>query len=198
MDTVIDTWKGSLGRLLEYYEARRGRRAVFFPSLFGFFIIINVLCYWLAMVAVFPGLINWHYFKVQFPVGVLGAVFDSLSFFVTIVIVRRALRTRSTHEYIAHLSCDLVLAVLATFWVVYVFSISGWLINLLESRPQVLVVRNARYEQMLVNAVQNPVSNLRNIAFGLIMGISAMIPTCLHLYMFGRAVFRTHLRRRNA
>jgi len=44
-----------------------------------------------------------HYFMVQFPAGFLGALFDSLSFFVALLIVRRALRPIKTSEYISRL-----------------------------------------------------------------------------------------------
>jgi len=40
---------------------------------------------------------------------------------------------------------------------------------------------------MAVNALANPTDNLRNIYFGLIMGISAMLPTCIHVLLFLRA-----------
>ena len=131
-----------------------------------------------------------YYFKVQFPVGLLGALFDSLSFFVTVYIIRRALRSTSSWEYVGHLSCDLIIAILATFWVVYVFSISGWLVKIFDGAPQDLSTRNDRYGQMLVDAVAQPGDNLRNIYFGLVMGVSAMLPTCTHAYMFLHASFK--------
>ncbi len=195
MDGIIDIWKVSLGRLLDFYETHRGPIYIFFPLLFIFFVIVNILFYWWAMVTAFPFLLNAHYFRVQFPVGILGAMFDSLSFFVTIYIIRRALRSTKSWEYIAHLSVDLIIAILATFWVVYVFSISGWLVNwwevtFFQEIPQDLGARTDRYEQMLTDAVANPTDNLRNIYFGLIMGISAMIPTCIHVYMFVRATWQ--------
>jgi len=71
--------------------------------------------------------------------------------------------------------------------VVFVFSFSGWLVNLVSYTPQVLAERNAEYQGLLLDAFANPTDNMRNIYFGLIMGISAMIPTCIHIYMFLRA-----------
>ena len=53
-----------------------------------------------------------------------------------------------------------------------------------------LDVRNARYRQMVVDAVASPGDSLKNIYFGLIMGLSAMIPTTIHIAMFFRAVGR--------
>jgi hypothetical protein len=194
MNSIIKLWKTSLSRLLEFYDAHRGPLIIFLPLLFVFFVFINILSYWWAMFTAFPFLINSYYFKVQFPVGFLGALFDSLSFFVTIFVIRRALRSQKSWEYIGHLSVDLVIALLATLWVVYVFSISGWLIQWVEARPQNLAARTNRYEQMVVEAVADPTGNLRNIYFGLIMGISAMIPTCIHVMMFLRATWRRFYR----
>jgi hypothetical protein len=77
------------------------------------------------MVTAFPELLIGssfiYYFKIQFPVGILGALFDSLSFFITILIIRKALESSTTMKYIGHLSIDFIIAVLATFWVVFFF-----------------------------------------------------------------------------
>ncbi len=191
MDSIITIWKGYLKRLIVFYEAKRGNIFVFYPLLFLFFILINIGCYWWAMFTAFPELTHGragvHYFKIQFPVGFLGALFDSLSFFVTIYIIRNALRTEKGMQYVAHLSLDLVIAVLATFWVLFVFSFSGWLIDLVDNTPQILAERNAKYEGLLLDAVARPGDNMRNIYFGFIMGVSAIIPTCVHIYMFFRS-----------
>ena len=193
MDRLFHVWRHSLRGLLDFYERNRGSVKNFFPKLFVFFIVINVLCYWLAMMTAYPDLVRGegaaYYFKIQFPVGILGALFDSLSFFVTIIIIRRALMSRSNTEYVAHLSLDFVIAVIATFWVLFVFSFSGWIINLFEISRRTLSARNELYEQMLVDAVSHPTENLRNIYFGILMGISAMIPTATHFALFIRASF---------
>ena len=193
MNIVILTWRDSLGRLLRYYEARRGQIRTFYPKLFLFFILLNIVCYWLAILTAYPKLVRgaqgFHYFQIQFPVGFLGALFDSLSFFVTVWIVRRALRTQSSMEYVGHLMLDVVIAILATFWVLLVFTISGWLISVVDSRPmQELVLRQERYQDLVVRAVEQPRQNFRNIYFGLVMGISASLPTFIHIFMFIRAV----------
>lgn len=124
----------------------------------------------------------------------MGAVFDSLSFFITIFIVRRALKTKKTLEYIGHLSLDVVIAVIATFWVLWVFSFSGWIISIVEAKPQLLESRNEQYEQMLINALKSPIRSSRNIYFGLIMGISASLPTCIHVYLFLRSLIKSSLK----
>ncbi len=198
MDSIISIWKDYLRQLLAFYEAKRGSIFAFYPLLFLSFVLINIGCYWWAMFSAFPELTHGragaHYFKIQFPVGFLGALFDSLSFFVTIYIIRHALRTEKGIQYVAHLSLDLVIAVLATFWVLFVFSFSGWLISLMDAKPQVLLERNAEYQGLLLDAVAKPTDNLRNIYFGLVMGVSAMIPTCVHIYMFFRSCAYTIFR----
>jgi hypothetical protein len=195
MDSIITIWKDSLNRLIVFYEAKRGKIFAFYPLLFLFFVLINIGCYWWAMFTAFPELTHGragvYYFKIQFPVGFLGALFDSLSFFVTIYIIRHALRTKKDMQYVAHLSLDLVIAILATFWVLFVFSFSGWLIDTMDAVPQDLVKRNTKYQGLLLDAVARPTDNLRNIYFGLVMGVSAMIPTCVHVCMFLRSCMYT-------
>ena len=194
--SIIGIWKGHLARLLSFYETRRGSLGRFFPLLFLFFFLLNVASYWLAMVTAFPERVfgdgrGFHYFLVQFPVGFLGAVFDSLSFFVTIFIIRRALKAASSVSYLAHLSVDLGIAAVATGWVLFVFSFSGWLISdwLIGSDParelDTLSYRNEFYQQRLVDALQNPAEpeHFKNLYFGLLMGVSAMLPSFTHLYL---------------
>ncbi len=167
MDSIITVWKVYLQQLMIFYEAKRGNIVTFYLFLFLFFVLINIACYWWAMFTAFPELTHGsagaYYFKIQFPVGFLGALFDSLSFFVTIYIIQNALRTEKGIQYIGHLSLDLIIAILATFWVLFVFSFSGWLINLTNGAPQILTERNAKYEGLLLDAVAKPTDNLRNI-----------------------------------
>ncbi len=201
MYEVILVWKDSLRRLLSFYETKRGRFITFFPKLFLFFVLLNIFCYWWAIFTAFPEYVfegaGAYYFKVQFLVGIFGAVFDSFSFFVTVFIIRRALRASGNLEYAAHLSFDLLIAVLATFWVLFVFSFSGWIIHFLESTNVDLVQRNEDYEDMLRDAIASPADNLRNIYFGLIMGISAGLPTFMHVCMFFRSCVRMVLSDKN-
>ncbi|MDJ0903859.1 MAG: hypothetical protein QNJ55_34235 [Xenococcus sp. MO_188.B8] len=191
---IIAIWKRSLERLLDFYDHKRGSLATFFPKLFLFFIALNTACYWLAMITAYPteafGDERAHYFLLQFPVGFLGALFDSLSFFITVHIARRALKTTSPISYLAHLSVDLIIAIIATWWVLFVFSISGWLVSLVQQNPESLVDRAFVYEERLVDALEDPTSshNLKNIYFGTVMGISAMLPTLTHLYLSGQSV----------
>jgi len=187
-------WKNSLSELLQFYEDYRYRKNYFLLKLFIFFIVINIFCYWWALAAVFPevafGAERAHYFKLQFPVGLLGALFDSLSFFVTVGLIRNAVKARSNLQQVGHLSIDFLIAVLASLWVVFVFSFSGWLISLLESQPESLVRRSQNYSNAVVEAVANPTQNFRNIYFGLVMGVSAMIPTTIHVVMACRSLLK--------
>lgn len=187
MNPIVHHWQQSLHTLHHLYVRHRPRKWLFFPLLFLFFVVINTGCYWWAMFTAFPNYVfgdeTWHYFKVQFPVGFLGALFDSLSFFITVFIIRQSLRSTSSVSFVAHLSIDLLIAVVATFWVVFVFSFSGWLVGLTEATNEVLAERNAAYTHMVIDAIERPTHNVRNIYFGLIMGLSAMIPTCMHIAM---------------
>ena len=71
------------------------------------------------MATAFPELMSGddlvHYSKVQVPVAILGALFDSLSLYITLLVVRNALRSRSNFSYISHLSIDVLIAIAATF-----------------------------------------------------------------------------------
>jgi len=205
INQIISFWREDLGKVIVFYESKRSQGDYFFLYLFSFFIFLNIACYWFAMLTAFPSLVFGktfsYYFKIQFPVGVLGALFDSLSFFVTIFIVRRALLTINTKIYIAHLSIDLVIAVLATFWVILVFIVSGWAVSFIDTLGQSAELiqtydhetninkRTDKYVNTVNDALKNPSKNIQNIYFGLIMGISAMLPTMFHFMMFLKSSF---------
>ena len=108
-------------------------------------------------------------------------LFDSLSFFVTIWIARRALRTISTRSYLCHLGIDLVIAVVATGWILMVFSVSGWLVSYIQFSPESLAERTSEYGGRLEAALRNPLRHWRNVYFGILIGISAMLPTLTHI-----------------
>ena len=196
MNGIISIWRDALHQVLDIYERKRGSIKIFFPLLFLFFIVLNIACYWWAIYTAFPYYMQTpeasHYIKLQIPVGFLGALFDSLSFFITIWIIRRALASSKTVEYIFHLSLDLLIAVLATLWVLFVFSFGGWLISLWEQAPEELSQRSTKYTYRAVQAIQDPTGkeNVKNIYFGFIMGVSAALPTCLHLFLFSWALLK--------
>ena len=195
MKRIFAIWRDSLHTVLDYYERRRGSLITFFPLLFLFFVLLNMACYWLAIYTAFPIYMQTaerpHYLMLQYPIGFLGALFDSLSFFITIWIIRRALAAKNSIEYVMHLSLDLVIAIIATFWVLFVFTTGGWFISLFESVPEQLAHRSDKYIIRTMQAVQDPTGreNLKNIYFGVIMGMSAALPTCLHLFLFVRSCF---------
>ncbi|MDD9939798.1 MAG: hypothetical protein OXU20_01930 [Myxococcales bacterium] len=195
MKYVLEEWRQSLATLLAFYEARRGPLLPFVAKLFALSVVLNATCYWVGILGAYPekllGHERGHYVLLQIPVGLLGAVFDTASFFVTVAIIRRALSTRHAREYLAHLSIDVGVAVLATFWVLFVFTASGWIMSYLEMQPESLGVRTAKYEHRLLNALRDPAANWRNVYFGVVMGVSASLPTLLHLGMFARAWLRS-------
>ena len=204
LNDTIKIWRLDLNRLIRYYDNRKSQIEHFFIYLFVFFIIINISCYWFAMITAFPYLVFGstfdYYFKIQFSVGLLGALFDSLSFFITIYIIQKALKTTDDKIYIAHLSIDVLIAIIATFWVILVFIISGWVVSFFETLNQPiamierydhetdLLARTNQYANTVNDAIKNPTRNLQNIYFGIIMGLSAMIPTSIHFSMFCRTV----------
>ncbi len=194
MHPVTKHWQTTLCLVYEFYLAHRAKQRCFFVQLFAFFIFINIFCYWWAIFTAFPESIfgneTRYYFKVQFPVGILGALFDSLSFFITIFIIKKSLKSTNTTNFISHLSLDFLIAILATFWVVFVFSFSGWIVSLTEPVKELLSERNTAYKNRVIQAVADPIGSYRNIYFGLIMGISAMIPTCTHIYMAVRSILK--------
>ncbi len=173
------------------------------PWLFGFFVLVNGLSYWGASLTAFPQTIFYnasnafYYFKIQFPVAILGALFDSFSFFVTMRIIRSAIRSTSAARFVGYLAIDLMIAIVATFWVLFVFSFSSWLIRLTEGSELVaeLGVRQDVYQERLQSALRNPWGSKRNIYFGIVMGVSAMLPTCFHLYTALKAIFRIESKR---
>ena len=186
LSKTIYLWRDDLGKLLNYYERIKDQLDTLFLYLFLFFIFLNIGSYWFAMLTAFPNLVFGktfsYYFKVQFPVGFLGALFDSLSFFITINIIKRALRNKGNVAYIAHLSIDILIAILATFWVLFVFTISGWIVGFFDS---------LHHKGLLQDAIRHPFQNLQNIYFGLLMGLSAIIPTTIHLSIFFKSLYIT-------
>ena len=187
---VFCTWRDYLKTVLNNFYKIKNITHYFYSKLFLFFVLVNIIFYWLAMFTAFPELVFGgsarEYFLIQFPIGCLGGLFDSLSLAITIFMVKRALVTTSNLSYMSHLSVDLLIAICATFWVLFVFSFSGWIISLVTLEPESLIERSLVYEQRFVSALQNPSgkNELKNIYFGLMMGCSAILPTTIHMYLF--------------
>ena len=198
----FDLWRKDLGLLLRKFQNWRANTKFYFLKVFIFFVFINDIAYWFAIATAYPEIFIsekevWHYAKVQVPVALLGALFDSLSLYITILVIRRALISRSNLSYISHLSIDILIAFAATFWVLFVFSVSGWIVSFIPtekiipqsekkmiSKPESLEARNKAYTDRAKAAIKNPTGReeMRNIYFGIVMGFSAIIPTCVHIF----------------
>ena len=190
-ESVVQRWRKGLETLVILYEIYQPRTSWFTLRIFIFFTVTNIVCYWLALSTAFPSLLVSYkaheYFWLQIPVGFMGASFDTASFFITIWIAKNALSSTKTWTFILHLSLDLVIAFLATMWVVLVFIVSGWAMSYILGNPEQLSDRSSVYQGRLLQALLHPFENIRNIYFGLIMGISAALPSCIHFALFVRA-----------
>ena len=126
-----------------------------------------------------------EYVLMGFPIAVLGAVFDCLSLLATLFIVGRALRSTSNNRFLAYLSVDVVIAILAGLWVLFAVVVSGWLVSFILSSPETMAFRSNLYQGRLASLLNAPFSpdNLRNLYFGVIMGASALFPTLFHFFL---------------
>ena len=192
----FDLWREDLGKILKTFQDWRLNTKFYFLKVFIFFILINDIAYWFAIATAYSEIFAsekelLYYIKVQVPVAFLGALFDSLSLYVTLLVVRRALLSQSNASYISHLSVDMLIAIAATFWVLFVFSISGWIVNLIPTKveaktpvaTETLKDRNKVYADRAISAINNPTGKeeMKNIYFGIVMGFSAIIPTTIHI-----------------
>lgn len=190
---TFDRWRKSLLDLLVWFQALKARTHSFHKKLFGVFIGLNMGCYWWALLTAYPEKMLTYEAReivlMSVPVSILGGVFDYLSLFITLFIARRALATPSNRVFVAYLSIDLLIAIAATAWVLFVFMVSGWLVNLALSLPETLGQREELYKGRFWSALMDPLhpENLRNMYFGIVMGASAMLPTLIHLYHALRA-----------
>ena len=190
----FDIWREDLGQILRKFQTWRLNTKFYFFKVFIFFVFINDIAYWFAIATAYPEIFSGneleHYIKVQIPVALLGALFDSLSLYITLIVVRRALLSRSNLSYISHLSVDILIAIAATFWVLFVFSISGWIVSFIPNvskeviKSESLVERKEVYTDRAVAAINNPTGEeeMKNIYFGIVMGFSAIIPTSVHIF----------------
>lgn len=196
MSRVFTQWRQSLLQLIARFERRAAETRRFYSRLFAIFIGLNFGCYWWALLTAYPEKMASYEAReialMSVPVSLLGGLFDFLSLFITLLIARRAIASTSNAAYIGYLSIDVVIALAATAWVLFVFTISGWLVNLALSLPETLGQREALYKGRFWSVLMDPFhpGNLRNIYFGVIMGASAMLPTLVHLCHALRAVAR--------
>jgi hypothetical protein len=195
--TIFSYWRESLLHLYTWFESLRSRTEYFYLKTFLVFIALNLACFWWAFLTAYPDLLLTpkakEYVLIGFPVAIFGAVFDSLSLLVTLLIIRRAIASSSNLSFFGYLSIDLFIAVLATFWVLFVFIVSGWLVDLVLAQSETLVDRGHLYKGRLRGVILNPFSleSIRNIYFGIIMGASALLPTLLHTFLAGRSLVRS-------
>ncbi|MGY9005655.1 MAG: hypothetical protein ACKVJQ_06115 [Alphaproteobacteria bacterium] len=196
MSHIFAHWRDSLLSLLNRFEAYRKATPFFLAKAYGFFVALNLGCFWWALVTAYPkkifGVEGLEIFLMQFPVGLLGGLFDFLSLFITLFIAKRAIKSNNNFAYIGYLSIDLVIAGLATLWLLFVFTISGWFVNLVLSLPETFVDRTNLYNGRVHRAFFNPFApeNIKNIYFGILMGASAMLPTLIHGFHALKAIGR--------
>jgi len=169
------------------FEAlRKTTRYFYFKAYIGF-ILLNLFCYWWALLTAFPrqvfGVKAQEFILMGFPVSLLGGAFDSLSLLVTILIIKRAIVSQNNLSYILYLSIDFLIAIVASLWVLLVFIVSGWVVSYVLAIPETIGSRVWLYEERVASAIDNPFNNLRNIYFGVIMGASALLPTLLHIFL---------------
>lgn len=190
-------WRKTLLHFLGWFENLRHSTRYFYPKTFAVFVVLNLACYWWALLTTYPKLLLSHkameYVLTGFPVSILGAVFDCLSLLVTVYIVRQAIASNNNLKYIGYLSVDLLIAVVASMWVLFVFMISGWVVSLILQNPETMTSRTDLYQGRLHSAFTDPFSptNLRNIYFGVVMGATALLPTLLHVLMALRSFLRS-------
>ncbi len=196
MSRVFIQWRESLLHLVAWFERRAIETPRFYSRLFAIFVGLNMACYWWALLTAYPEKMLTYEAReialMSVPVSLFGGAFDFLSLFVTLMIARRAIASSNNATYVGYLSIDIVIAVAACAWVLFVFTISGWLVNLVLSLPETLGQREALYKGRFWAALMNPLhpDSLRNIYFGIVMGASAMLPTLIHLCHALRAVVR--------
>jgi len=195
--TAFHQWRTSLLHFLSWFENLRKTTRLFYVKTFAVFVLLNLSCYWLALLTAYPGHVfgakALEYVLMGFPVGVLGAVFDCASLLVTLWIVRRALNSQNNSSYVLYLSIDLLIALVASLWVLFVFTASGWFVSLILANPETMGSRVWLYEQRVESALFNPFdpNNLRNIFFGVVMGASALLPTLLHAFLACQAFVKS-------
>lgn len=195
--TVFFHWRISLLQILTWFENFRNSTRNPYLKAFAVFVVLNLSCYWWALLTTYPerafGDKAEEYILMGFPVALFGGVFDSLSLFVTLFIIKQALSSKTNLSYVFYLSIDLFIAIAASLWVLFVFMISGWAVSYILANPETIGSRVWLYEGRVESAIFNPLNpdNLRNIYFGAIMGASALLPTLLHLYLACRSFLRS-------
>ena len=206
MDSVGDRpgsgfaiWREALEKVHAWFERQRaGQPLMFDVKAYGVFFAINLVCFWWALMTAYPHYIVSQaklveYSLMSVPVALMGAMFDIVSLRVTLWAVDRALKSKRQTTYLAFLSIDLLIAMLATLWVVFAFVVSGWLVASVLPIQETLSDRAALYQERAWVAFFNPFAaeSLRTIYFGVVMGASALIPTIIHVALAVMAFSRS-------
>ena len=162
----VSTWKGvwqqELFNILSFYQTYKTKHPFFFLRLLAFFFLVNAACYWLAVFSSFPGLLSdpVRMFKIQLTVALLGGLFDSLSFFITIWLIQQASKAYNGLEFAGILSVDLIIAVIATAWVLLVVLLATWLVGppdeaSIQKASALDLVQNEVPVEVMVESVKN-------------------------------------------
>ena len=164
MAEIVAIWRDSLHTILDRYERKKISTWLFFPLLFVFFIILNIACYWWAIYTAFPYYMQTHetslLHKTANPVGFSG-LFLIVFPFCNHLDHRACLSARNS-EYVFHLSLDLIIAIVATFWVLLyshlVAGSSAW-----ENAPEQLTSGGQIYQPGSQNPGPMGRENAKNI-----------------------------------
>ena len=186
MTTAFESWRGALEMVHAWFDRARVEVKAFNTKAFFIFFALNLACFWWALLTAYPEKVfdqgGLEYILIGFPVSILGALFDVASLRVTLWAISKALGARSNTTYVAFLGVDLVIAVVATFWVLFAFIVSGWLVGHVIPVGETLGDRADLYQDRVASALDQPLAreSIKNVYFGVLMGASAMIPTIVH------------------
>ena len=197
LNSVFATWRASLEAVHGWFVSTKTQTRRFSAKAFGVFVLINLGCFWWAVLTAFPyqlrGPEGLEHALIGFPVAVMGAMFDVASLGVTLWAIDRALKASSNLTYVAFLGVDLLIAAAATLWVLFAFVVSGWLIGHLIPVGETLTDRAELYQGRVARVLEYPFAreSIKNVYFGMVMGASAMLPTILHALFALWALVRT-------
>lgn len=184
--SLFDIWRGSLRRVHGWVDHVREDRH-FLVKAFVLFFFINLICFYWALLTAYPerlhGMKAVEYTMTGVPVSLLGAVFDVVTLGIIIWAVNRALATRSNAMFLAYLSVDFIIAIVATFWVLFAFYVSGWLVAQVLPINDSFAQRTELYQERVAGLFLHPLAaeSLKNVYFGLILSGSSMLPSLAHV-----------------
>jgi hypothetical protein len=186
---MLDDWKIFLEKTLNWFSEKNEKTNYFHFKLAMFFIIVNFTFFWIGLYTTYPHLLESRkaieYQLMSIPVSLMGATFDFLSLYITIWIAKFAVKSGKTSTYFKMIFIDLAIAILATFWILFAFISSGWIVNIILENPETFNQRTELYERRLDKIFNNPLNsdNIKNLYFGILIGCSAFFPTLIHLSM---------------